>query len=107
MRDNSTTFHVYISNRRHLRPYSFLYFVPMSALDILRQVIHIILGLRKCYREHEFSLWCRIKPKSWKFHLYDYASVNEVDYFSTVDTVTSKAVRHSMLNFVGRIFFSV
>src|SRR3989344_2467975 len=40
-------FLIHISNRRHLRPYSFLHFVSMSALDILAQIVHIILGLRK------------------------------------------------------------
>src|SRR3989338_8404318 len=38
---------VHITKWRHLRPYSFLHFVSMSALDIFRQIIHIILGLRK------------------------------------------------------------
>src|SRR3989339_615320 len=99
------SFLVHISNRRHLRPYSFLHFVSMSALNIFRQIIHIILGLRKSDREHEFALRCRIKPKSWKFHLHNYTSINEVDDFPPIYRVASKSIRMPRQNTRRFAFF--
>src|SRR3989344_1628963 len=45
--NNNSSPVVYISQRRHLRPYTFLHFVSLATLDILTEVINIILGLRK------------------------------------------------------------
>src|SRR3989344_3977179 len=65
---HNTLVFVHITKWRHLRPYTFLHFVSVSALDILAQIVHIILGLRKSDRKHKLALRCRIKPKSWEFH---------------------------------------
>ena len=57
MWSDTAIFNIHISKRSHLRPYSILHFVSMSALDIFRQVRDMVneLGLRS-RKEQELSI---------------------------------------------------
>src|SRR3989344_3077557 len=77
----------------------------MTSFYILRQIIDIVLGLRECYREHKLTLWRWIKPKSWKFHFYNHTSINEINNFSAINTISRKSVRMPRQNTRRFAFF--
>ncbi len=60
-------FVVVITERGHLRPKPIFQFLPMSSFYIFRKIINVVFWLPESDWEHEFSLRCRIKPKSREF----------------------------------------
>src|SRR3989344_559156 len=98
---------IYISKRRFCQPFATAQFLADSTLNILLKIIGIIFRLTERHLQHKETLRSWLKPKCRKTQRNDFGRVYCVDDAPAVNTVTSKSIRHSMLNFVGRIFFSV
>src|SRR3989344_1810466 len=84
---------IHISKRGKARPDSFTKLSPMSTLDILCKVVHIIFTLPKSNVEHEFSLWRIFKPECRKLQVFDFPRVQQIDNLATVNGISSKTVR--------------
>src|SRR3990167_6396816 len=83
------------------------YFLAQPSFRIFGKRIHIIFALPKRHIEHKLSLRSAIAPKCGKLQARKFFCVEEINNASTINTISCETIRHSMLNFVGRTFFSV
>ncbi|OGR63609.1 MAG: hypothetical protein A2X31_05355 [Elusimicrobia bacterium GWB2_63_22] len=73
-----------------------------AALYVFREVVHVILGLAEGDRQHELTLWRRVKPERGKLQFQNLACVHQIDQFSAVNTIPREAVRVPGHYAVGR-----
>src|SRR3989338_4061804 len=82
-----------ISNRGKRWIVAITNFLAKSSFGIFGKRIHIVFALSERHVQHKFTLRGRITPKSWKLQARKFPCVEEVDYLSTVNTISCETIR--------------
>src|SRR3989344_2834339 len=96
---------IYISKRRFCQPFATTQFLADTTLNILFKVVGIIFRLTERHLQHKEALRGWLKPKCRKTQRNDFGRVHGVDDAPAINGITSKTIRHSMLDFLRSYVF--
>src|SRR3989338_340731 len=83
---------VHIAVRSFCQPLATAKFLAKPSLHIFNEVIRKILTLSERHLQHKFPLRSWLEPKLRKAQRSNCSSINEINYFSTINRVTGETI---------------